>query len=205
MADTPLGETATPGDSKTEGNTGATPQVNATDNAEVERLRKEAEQARMRANQLENELAAKRKAEEDAERKRLEEKEEWKSLAEQEKAKREALEQQREAEAREKATREATESIYSEFPDAVKEIASEAGLSVSDDSEEAKEALKAKLQKIADKLPTNSVGPNNPANPTSTNNLPSGDEMKMALKNEQNFHDLASKLPSVNIMLKKRS
>jgi len=43
--------------------TATTPVVNAVDQAEVERLRKEAEQARMRANQLENEL--KKNAEEE--------------------------------------------------------------------------------------------------------------------------------------------
>lgn len=144
----------------------AAPVANAVDPAEVERLRKEAEQARMRANQLENELKKKAEEEEAARLKQLEEQNEWKSVAEQNKAKLEALEAEREAEQRAKELRTATKEVYSQFPDEVKELAEEMGVGLNDATEEAKEALKQRLEKIQAKVVTEKkVTPNNPSNP----------------------------------------
>jgi len=157
-------ETVTPGDSQTTVQTSAAPVANAVDPAEVERLRKEAEQNRMRANQLENELKKKEEAEEEAKRKRLEEQEEWKQIAEQERTKREALETERETEQRNKELNEATDKLFSDFPAEVVEIAKETGLSLNENSDEAREALKSKLTKIQSKVSSETKPtPNNPA------------------------------------------
>lgn len=205
MADTPNGETATPGDSKTTETTTATPQVNAVDTAEVERLKKEAEQARMRAQQLENELKAKREAEEAEKAKQLEEQNQYKSLWEQSQAKLKEAQEQREREERQKAIESGTQEVLSQFSKEVVEIAKEAGLSLNDTTDEAKNLLKEKLEKIQSKVVRDAQPtPNNPANRSTTNNLPSGDEMKEALRSEQGFHDLVAKLPSVQPMLKKQ-
>lgn len=201
---TPTGETVKPGDSQTTVTTTAPVQGNAVDPAEVERLRKEAEQAKMRANQLENQLKE-RQAKEEAERqKQLEENEEWKTIANQKDARLKEIEAEKEQEQRQKELKAATDSVLSEYPEAVQEIAKEAGISASDSTDEAKEALKAKLERIKEKLPINAVGGNNPVNPSQTKNKLSSDEMKMALKTEQGFHDQISNLPSVAAMLKKR-
>lgn len=205
MADTPLGETATPGDSKTNEPPVATQVVNATDPAEVERLKKEAQQATMRANQLQNQIDEAKKAEEAAKAKALEEQNEFKSLYEQTQAKLQEIETEKEREARKVEIETASNDVLKDFPDAVKEIAKETGLSALDNSEEAKAAFKAKLDNINAKLPQTKVSANNPGNPTPTNNNLSSDDMKIALKNENNFHDLASKLPTVQAMLSKRS
>lgn len=166
MADTtqPV-ETVTPEAPSNDANPAATPTVNATDNAEVERLKKEAQQAQMRANQLENELKKKSDAEEAEKRKRLEEQNEFKDLYEQEKAKREAIENERlEAEAKEEK-RLAEETIFAEFSQEAIEVAKEAGLSLKDDSDEAKADFKQRLQKISDKVVSQAtVTPNNPGN-----------------------------------------
>jgi uncharacterized protein YydD (DUF2326 family) len=146
----------------------AAPVANAVDPAEVERLRKEAEQARMRANQLENELKKKAEAEEAAKLKQLEENNEWKSIAEQNKAKLEALEAEREAEQRAKELKGATNEVFSQFPTEVRELAEEMGVGLNETTEEAKEALKARLEKIQARVVTEKkVTPNNPSNPTS--------------------------------------
>ena len=159
-------ETATPAAPSNDATPPATPPVNAVDPAEVERLRKEAEQARMRANQLENELKKKADEEEAARLKQLEENEEWKQLAEQERIKRETLEQGLEAEKRDRELKAATSEVFSQFPKEVVEIAEEVGLALSDVDDSAKDALKAKLDKIAAKVATEAkVTPNNPAAP----------------------------------------
>jgi uncharacterized phage infection (PIP) family protein YhgE len=204
MTGTPTGETANSGDSKTTENPTATPVVNAVDTAEVERLKKEAEQARMRANQLQNQIDEAKKAEEARKAKELEEQNEFKSLYEQEKAKREEYETQKEREARLAAIESASNEVLADYPDAVKEIAKETGIAPTDATDEAKAEFKKRLESINAKLPQVTVGANNPSNPTPTTNPLSGDDMKIALKNENNFHELASKLPGVNAMLTKR-
>ena len=182
----------------------ATPQVNAVDAAEVERLRKEKEQADMRIRQLENEAKKRQEAEEAARLTQLEEQNEWKTVAEQTKARLEALEKEKEAEQRSKELANATDSVLAEFPDAVKAIAKETGLGVTDATEEAQAAFKAKLESIAKQLPQVKVSSNNQPVPAPTNNNLSTDEMREALQSDQGFHDLASKLPSVAAMQTRR-
>lgn len=165
MADTPNGETVTPGDSQTTVTTTAPVTTgNAVDPAEVERLRKEAEQKELRIRQLENEAEARKKADEEAKTKQLAENEEWKQLAEQEKAKREALETEREAEQRTAELKVATDDVFKDYSDSAIEIAREAGLSLTDATDEAKAALKAKLDTIQSKVAaTSTTTPNNPS------------------------------------------
>lgn len=168
MAGTSKDETVTQGDSQTTVTTATTPDPAPAvqDNgsaAEVERLRKEAEQKELRIRQLENEKAAREKAEQEAQQKQLEEQNEFKSLYEQEKAKREAIENERlEAEAKE-SKRLAEETIFAEFSQEAIEVAKEAGLSLKDDSDEAKADFKERLSKISQKVASNAgVTPNNP-------------------------------------------
>lgn len=144
--------------------------VNAVDSAELERLKKEAEQAKMRAAQLENEKAARDKAEAEARQKQLEEQEQWKTIAQEAQAKAEALEREK-ADAENKARiAAASEETLKDYPDQVKTIAQTTGLTLSDDSDAAKADFKAKLDAIAQTVgaPTPSVTPNNPPTPAPT-------------------------------------
>lgn len=204
MADTPTGETVTPEAPSNNATPPATPVVNA-DAAEVERLRKEAEQARMRANQLENELAKRKADEEAAKLKQLEEQNEWKTIAEQNAAKLEAIQQEREEAERQTAIRTATSDVLKDYSQDVIELAEDAGLALVDDSEEAKAAFKQKLDKISAKVSA-SVRPatNNPGAPQQNNQQLSSDEMKVALRDEKKFHDLVSQLPTVARQIPKR-
>lgn len=176
--------------------------VKTEDNSEVERLKAEL-QAQMRANQVANEkLKAKEEAEAEAKRKQLEENEEWKSLAEQEKAKREALEAEREAETRTKELKEATDSVFKDFPAEVIEIAQETGLTLNDVTDEAKETLKAKLEKIQTKVVTNTkVTPNN-GQPAPIN--PNRDELleRMKYGDREAREKVISEIPGVKAMRK---
>ena len=162
MADTPNGETVTPGDSQTQVQTPAPVTGNASDPAEVERLRKETEQANLRIRQLENEKAAREKLEEEAKRKQLEENEEFRSLFEQEKAKRQGLESEAEEQVRKATIEKEQDDILKEFSAAAVELAKDTELSLTDESEEAKTAFRTKLEKIQSRVAANGrVTPNN--------------------------------------------
>lgn len=167
MSDTPAGETPKTEELKNDGSNASTQtQGNAGDLAEVERLRKEAEQARMRANQLQNQLDKQREAEEAAKQKELEDQNQWRELAEQRQARLDQLEKEREAEERSKELSQATDSVLLGFPEEVIDIAKETGLGLADTSDDAKAALKAKLEKIQARVGTQAKpSPNNP-NPT---------------------------------------
>lgn len=199
MADTPTGETANPGDSQTTVTTSATPpQVNAVDPAEVERLRKEAEQARMRANQLENELKKKAEAEEAARQKQLEEQNEWKQIAEQERAKREAYEKEREEAEVRQQLEAAQNSILSQFSTKVQEIAKETGISLNEASDDAQENFKKKLQRLSDELSTTTApSANNPA----PSNINPDERLRLIRNNDpQARFDAISNLEAVKAM-----
>lgn len=166
MADTPNGETVPQGDPQTTVTTTSTPTQDNASAAEVERLRKEKEQADLRIRQLENEKKARDEAEAEAERKRLEQNEEWKSLAEQNQAKLDAIQAEREQETRTAALTKATDEVLSQYNDQVVEIAKATGLSVTNDDEESRAALKEKLDKIASNVTgTQTPKPNNPGVP----------------------------------------
>jgi hypothetical protein len=165
MADTPAqGETANQPALENNNGQPTTPPVveKKTDDGEVERLRKEAEQATMRANQLANQLKAKEDAEAAAKAKKLQEKEEYKTLYEQEKAKREEAEREREAEEQRKAVTEAAQNILSDYSDDVKDTAKDLGLSLSEVTDEAVAEFKGKLDKIQTRIGNQRVTSNNP-------------------------------------------
>lgn len=163
MDDTPTGETA-PVAPSNNANAGAAPVANATDSAEVERLRKDAEQSKMRANQLQNELDAKRESEEAARAKKLEEDGKYKELLDKERAEKQLLIDEKETAERNAVLSKETSDLLANYNPAVVEIARTAGLSLVDDTDDAKSDLSKKLDDIASKLggPAK-VQPNNPA------------------------------------------
>ena len=202
MTDTPNSETVV--EPKNDATPSAPqPVVNTVDTAEVERLKKEAAQAQMRANQLENELKKREAAEEAAKLKQLEENNEWKSVAEQNRIKLEALEAEREADERAKELAAAKQEVFKEFPAEVIELAEETGLNLSDVTDDAKEALKAKLEKIQSRVVTNKpVTPNNPANPAPVDADRSEKLKRMAYGDKQAREEIISSLPGVEAMRK---
>jgi len=168
MADTPNpGETATQPTLENNNGQPATPVVEKkTDDGEVERLRKEAEQATMRANQLANQLKAKEDAEAAAKAKQLEEQNEYKTLYEQEKAKREEADREREAEEQRKAVTETRQNILSDYTDEVKEAAKDLGLDLTEVTDNAVTEFKGKLDKLQTRIGSQRVTPNNPGTPS---------------------------------------
>lgn len=168
MADTPQGETVTPGDSQTTVPTAATtPVVNAVDPAEVERLRKEREQIEMERNQLRNQLAEREKAEAEAKAKQLEEQGKWKEIADAKTAELERLQREQDEKQRQAELNAATDNVLKEYPANVVDIAKTAGLSLPDDSEESIAAFKDKLETIKKQVVTTATpSANNPHNPT---------------------------------------
>lgn len=167
MADTPqTGDPVTPGDSQTPVTTTSTPPVDNAGAAEVDRLRVEKEKADLRIRQLENEKADRIKAEEEDQRKQLAEQQEWKTLAEKNAADLKELRDTQDREARTTALITATDILLKDYPANVVEVAKTAGLSLTDDSEASKAALKEKLDTIKQQVGTVSpVSANNPSQP----------------------------------------
>lgn len=191
-------ENGTPPPAPTQGNAG-------NDASEVEKLRKERDQAQMRANQLEKEKVAREKAEADKQARELEEQNEFKTLHEQEKAKREALEGQIAAEANRKELDKAKSTLLSDYSDEVKELAEEAGMTLGSADEADVAAFKEKLDKIQKRLgATGKVKPNNPGAPQRQGE-PTGDDLKVALKDPAKFQDLISKRPGLAAMMTPKS
>lgn len=202
MTDTPNSETVVASKNDATPSVPA-PQVNTVDTAEVERLRKEAAQAVMRANQLQNALDKKAAEDDAAKLKQLEENNEWKAVAEQNRAKLEAMETEREQEQRAKELAAAKQEVFKSFPAEVIELAEETGLSLSDSTEEAKEALKAKLEKISARVVTKApVTPNNPANPSTPDADRSEKLKRMAYGDKAARAEIISNLPGVEAMRK---
>ena len=175
-------ENITPEAPKNDATPVATPAVNATDPAEVERLKKEADQARMRANQLEKELATRKKADEEAEAERLKNNQEYQTLYEQERAKREEIERQQQADELAKAVADAKQKALADYPDEVKAIAEDTGLSLSEANDPAIAEFKAKLDKIQARLGVQRVTPNNPSTPSPRAPQVSGVEFEEMMK-----------------------
>lgn len=156
-------ETATTAPLSNEGTPAATPVVNAADPAEVEKARKEAEQARMRAAQLENQLKEREAADAAARQKQLEEQEEFKQLYEQLKAQIDERDAKDAELARQAELQTATQDVFKEYPAEVVELAQTAGLALSEDTDEAKAALKTKLDAFKARVgSSNAPTPNNP-------------------------------------------
>lgn len=119
---------------------------------DAEMAKKEAEKARMEANMLRNKLAEIEKAQADQRAKELAEQNEYKTLYEQERAERERLIFEREDADRKAKLQSEQTTVLSAYPEEVREIALDAGLVLSEDSDEARTQLKAKLDKIAEKI-----------------------------------------------------
>ena len=203
MDDTTLKvETATPAAPSNEVKPDATlapAPVNAPDSAEFERLKKEAKQAQMRANQLENQLKEKAEAEEAAKKKQLEEQEQYKELYEQEKTRRETIETEAERKEREEALRKAQDDVLAGYSDEIKSLAAEAGMGLTDVNDDAVATFKQKLDKINDMVGGSQVKPNNPRQTNNQTPELSGDDLKLALRDDpEAFHKIVSeRLPSV--------
>jgi len=183
----------------------STPPVDTAKDSEIERLRKELEQKTMRENQLANQLKAKEEAEAEAKRQQAEANEEFKNLYEQERLKNEERERELEATKRQDALKSAQSEVLADFSDEVKTLAEEAGMSLADDSEEAKQLFKQKLDKIASMVTkSEKVSPNNPAPQNNRSDL-TGDDLKLALKSEAGFHEvIMQKFPSIANMTQKK-
>lgn len=170
MADTPTGETVTPeAPSNGTGNTPAPIQDNSS--ADVEAAKREAEQARIRANQLENEKKALQEKLEAEERKKLEEKEEFKQLYEQLKSQIDERDAKDAEQIRASELQTATDEVFKGYSDAAVELAKVAGLKLTDSSETAQVALKAKLDVFQKQVgsPTATPTSNNSHNPAPAN------------------------------------
>lgn len=165
MADTPPeGETVTPAPLPNDGTPVATNPVNVTDPAEVERLRKEAEQARMRANQAQNELDRLKADAEEAQKKQLEEQQEFKQLYEKTNSELQAIRDSQAAQQRDAELKTATQDMLKDYPAEVVKAAEIAGLGLSDDGEAAKASLKDKLEALKATVAPNGT-PVNSSNP----------------------------------------
>jgi len=158
MADTLPSETVTPEAPSNEPGTTTAP-VTDNSSADVEAAKKQALQAELRARQLQNELD-KIKADQDASRqKQLEEKEEFKTLYEQTQAKLREIEDSQSANERQAQLKTATDEVFKDYSADAVELATVAGLSLTDDSEEAVAALKAKLDIYQAKVGTSTPRP----------------------------------------------
>jgi hypothetical protein len=193
MPDTPVvGETGAPVEPKNNVTPTETPQEKPVDPA-VEAERKRAEQAEMRANQLANQLKAKEDAEAAAKAKELEDQNKFKDLYEQEKAKREKAESDKEEADRQAAIKAKTDELFKDYPEAVRELADDTGLSLSDTDEDTVEVFKAKLDKINSKVSNDQkVTPNNPGTP-SPKTVTSPQEMHEMMKDPAKFEEYIKK------------
>lgn len=159
---TPIeGETTVVTDPKTNANPTpvATP---AVDTGEVEKLRKEKEQAEMQANMLRNQLKEKEDAEAAARTKQLEEQNKFKDLYEQTQAKLRETETAIETAQKAAEVKTATDKLFADYPEQVKVIAEETGLSLADTDEDTIAAFKTKLDKLTPMVSGGKVTPNNP-------------------------------------------
>jgi len=141
-------------------------QDNTTPTADADALRREKEKLEMERNMLRKKLDQTSKELEQKTQKELEEKEDYRALAERALARAEALEKEKTDNESKVAREQANADVYSEFDPKVIEVAKTAGLGVTDDSDEARNQLKAKLEAIQEKIggtPAPSPIHNNPA------------------------------------------
>jgi hypothetical protein len=151
---TPAGETTTGGESQTTAPTTTTPAPVTTPDPKLDELQKQLDLANQRASQLANEKETRDRADAERRQKELEEQNQYKELFERSEQERKKLEQDREEETRKATLANAQVDILKDFSPEVQEIAATTGLGLTDDTQEAKDALKAKLDAIATKFPT---------------------------------------------------
>ena len=205
-----MSEPATPAEGETpvvtepKTNANPTPATPAVDTAEVERLRKEADQAKMRANQLENELQAKRDAEAAQEAKKLEEQNKFKELYEKKDAEVRELKEAQEKAQKAAELKETSDKIFSEQPAEVQRLAEKVGLSLTDTDDESVEAFKAKLEDIRAEIKAPKVTPNNPGNTQPAQSQMTNQDIADMLRDPQKFTEYLQKnLPGVAGMMSK--
>lgn len=131
-------------------------------NAELEAIRKEAEQTKMRANQLANELAEAQKKIAQAEQAKLQEKEDYKTLWEQANAQLQEVVTTQEQQAFKQEVAKKESEVTSQYSEEVLEVAKTAGLTLTGVDEESTQEFKAKLDKISEKV--GSTAKNRPEN-----------------------------------------
>lgn len=183
MGDTPAsGETATQPPLENKPSQPATPQPEEkkTEDGEIEKLRKEAEQLKMRNNQLANELKAKADADAAAKTEQLKKNEEYKALSEQLQSKLDSIEEEREAEEQRKAVNESATNILSDYTEEVRDTAKDLGLSLKDLTEDSVKEFKEKLDKLQARSGSQRVTPNNPGTPSGKKQY-TGEELRQIL------------------------
>lgn len=196
MADTDVTtpETATPEAPKNNATTAAPTQGNAADPAEVERLRKEAEQARMEANMLRNKLKAEEDAKAAQQAKELEEQNQFKTLYEQEKARREQIEAERATAERAATLKAEADKLFAQYPEPVRALAEEAGMHLDDTDESAIAAFKAKLDKVNSLVKQPKMTANNPGSSQSAGATQmDANEMHAMLNDPKKFEEYLKK------------
>lgn len=162
--------------------------------AELEKERRERALERQRLNQLENEKKAREDTDREIERKKLEEDGELKILADREKERADEAEKKLAERDKSESLSSATSEIFAKYPKNIQKVAKSAGLSLTDDTEEAKTALTTKLDAIAKDINSNQrvVGNNMP--PESQNNTPERTlalkRLKFGDKSQETMHDL---------------
>jgi hypothetical protein len=150
MNDTPNGETAPLDAVKNDATQPTTTNTDA--DQRFAEIQKKLEQAEMRARQLENEKKEREKQEEVARNKKLEEDNEFRTLYEREKAQREALENEREENEKLQGISKLKSEIFAQYSPEVIEIAEAAGMTLYENSDEAAEQLKSRLDVIKSKV-----------------------------------------------------
>jgi hypothetical protein len=187
MADTPTGETVVPEPLKNDVQPPATPAMDKpAEDSEVEKLRKQLLQEQMEKNQLRNKLEAEEKAKAEAAAKELEEQNKYKDLWEQSQAKLTEIETAKEKEEREAALKAESDKLFAEYPEQVKVLAEEAGMSLSDTDEATVAAFKAKLDKVSGLVAQPKVTPNNPGNPATKTDM-SQDDLRAIMRDPARF------------------
>jgi hypothetical protein len=216
MADTPTGETVTPGDSQTTV-TPPTPAPAATvDTAEVERLRKQSEQADMRVRQLENEKKERDAKDAEERQKQLEEQNEFKTLYEKTNADLQALRDTQTAAERQAELSKLSEGILKDYPQAVVDVAQTAGLNLTDDGEAAQKTFKDKLDSLKEKVAPGTGSTVTSSNPNTSAPAETGqtgglgrprslgvDDGSQTIRpeaNQQKISEYISKLPAIEQM-----
>jgi hypothetical protein len=172
--------------------------------SELEKANKQRELDAQRIAQLENEAKARKTSDDEAERKKLEEDGELAELAAREKKRADDLEAELSDKAKNEALDKAKTEIFGKYPKTVQNAANIAGLTLTDDTEEAKATLATKLDDLAkivnngQKVRGNNMVPDpTPADPTRDLALK---RLKFGDKSHENMHELLKDNPGIKKM-----
>lgn len=178
--------------------------AHVTDASLQEQLKKE-RQERMAQNAELNRLREEKKKREDtdaaAERKRLEENGEALELARREKDRADAAEKALTDREKSEALQKGTAEIFAKYPNTIKKVAQTAGLSLLDDTEEAKTALTEKMDAIAKDINGNQRVRGNNMPPqeqqTDPNRATALKKLKFGDKSQETMHELLKDNPGI--------